>query len=105
MNSFSSSYLGIGMLVSTWLLRTPAQEIVLLGRTGTFTSEVPAELLTHSSAVTALRCDATAAEDVHSAFSTATVSVTGVFHAGGLLQDGILLSKQRTGFERCLFPS
>jgi acyl transferase domain-containing protein/acyl carrier protein len=96
---------GIGVLVSTWLLSTPAQEIVLLGRTGIFTSpSVPARLLTHNSTVTALRCDASAAEDVRSVFSAINAPLSGVFHAGGLLQDGILMKQTATGVRAVLAP-
>ena len=97
---------GIGVLVAVWLTNSnPAQEIVLLGRSGTFTATPPVELLMHKSAVTALCCDATAAEDVHAAFTHASSStISGVFHAGGLLQDGILMKQTASGVRRVLGP-
>jgi len=54
--------------------------------------------------VTALRCDASAKEDVHSVFSGTNAFITGVFHAGGLLQDAILMKQTATGVRAVLAP-
>lgn len=100
---FSSIYIGIGVLLAIWLTHSGADEVVLLGRTGTFSATPASQLLNHHAPITAVRCNATLAEDVYAAFH-GTSPVNALFHAGGMLQDGIFMRQTASGLRSVMAP-
>lgn len=72
----------------------------MLGRSGTFSTTIP-ELLDKEAAVTTQRCDISRVEDVDGA---ASPPISQLFHAGGLLQDGILMKQTAAGIRAVLAP-
>lgn len=66
---------------------------VLLGRLGYFGGALPA-VLTADAPITALRCDASVAEEATAAVAaTGSSQLSAIMHAGGVLQDGLLLQQ------------
>jgi NAD(P)-dependent dehydrogenase (short-subunit alcohol dehydrogenase family) len=92
-------------LVSSWLtehqLPNPAG-IVLLGRSGRMADPV-FELLLSDTPVTLQRCDVTETEDIAAVLAAGSRShLAAVLHAGGLLQDAVVL-KQSSSSLRAVF--
>jgi 3-oxoacyl-(acyl-carrier-protein) synthase/acyl carrier protein len=77
--------------------------VVLLGRSGHFSSTLP-ELLHSETLITATSCNVAASEDVAAALGAGAAGgpLAAVFHAGGVLQDGVLL-KQSASSVRAVF--
>lgn len=66
----------------------------------------PSQLLDGSSAVTAIRCDISRAEDIVNALSitTSAAPLGRAFHAGGLLKDGIMMKQTVESVRAVLAP-
>lgn len=94
---------GIGTLLGAWLIHQPGAQPVLLGRSGYFGATVP-ELLLSEEPLTATRCDAAVAEEVAAALGGAGGQLAAVMHAGGVLQDGILLKQSAASVRAVLAP-
>lgn len=74
-------------------MQQPGLHPVLLGRLG-YSGSTMSALLTADTPVTAIRCDASVAEEAAAALSAAGPSQLAVIlHAGGVLQDGVLLQQ------------
>ena len=93
---------GIGTLLGAWLIQQPGAQPVLLGRSGYFGATVP-ELLLSEEPLTATRCDAAVAEEVAAALGGGG-QLAAVMHAGGVLQDGILLKQSAASVRAVLAP-
>ena len=91
------------MLLAVWLTHSGAEEVVLLSRTGILADTPAAQLLNHSAPISAIRCNATVAEDVYAAFRGAA-PVTTLFHAGGMLHDGIFMRQTASGVRSVMAP-
>ena len=77
---------------------------MLLGRSGCFSATVP-ELLLSEEPLTATRCDAAVAEEAAAALSGGGGGqLAAVMHAGGVLQDGILLKQSAASVRAVLAP-
>ena len=92
---------GIGTLLGAWLTQQAGAQPVLLGRSGYFSSTVP-ELLLSEEPLTATRCDAAVAEEAASALGGGQLAA--IMHAGGVLQDGILLKQSAASVRAVLAP-
>lgn len=84
---------GLGLLLATWLGEYEStSELLLLGRSGIFADGVQT-LRDCPAAVTAMRSDVGAAADVDDALradSSQLMPLSAVFHAGGVLRDGVI---------------
>jgi acyl transferase domain-containing protein/thioesterase domain-containing protein len=98
---------GLGLLTGKWLATNGAPAIVLASRTGSiFPREATAHKLT-SSLVLLARCDAPDVLDCRRLFHEVMSSFpccNGVWHAAGVLSDGLLRSQNAITFKRVYAP-
>ncbi|HEX5883032.1 MAG TPA: SDR family NAD(P)-dependent oxidoreductase, partial [Pyrinomonadaceae bacterium] len=100
---------GLGLCVSKWLVDHGARHIVLMSRSGASeTTETVVESLRSAGAeVTILKTDVSVAEELAAALDAIEqmdAPLTGVIHAAGVLDDGLLLTLDWDRFERVTRP-
>ncbi len=100
---------GLGLLLARWLVDRGAREISLVGRSAPSAGAVAAirELEARSARVRTLRADVGRREEVARALAEAgegLPSLAGVFHAAGVLDDGVLLEQSWDRFPKVLAP-
>ncbi|MDT0381516.1 SDR family NAD(P)-dependent oxidoreductase [Streptomyces sp. DSM 42041] len=95
---------GLGTHVARWLARSGAEHLLLVGRRGPDTpgaDRLRAELVGLGATVTIAACDISDREALHNLIRTvpADTPLTGVVHAAGILDDGLIpsLSPERLG--------
>lgn len=100
---------GLGLLVAEWLVDQGARTLALMGRNepGEHAKAAIARLEERGARVLLLRRDVTVKDDVAQSLSeiAATgVSLKGVFHCAGVLDDGVLVSQNWNRFAHVLGP-
>ena len=100
---------GLGLCVSKWLVDQGARHLVLMSRTGASdTTNTAVESLRNAGAeVTILKTNISVAEELAAALHAIDqmdAPLTGVIHAAGVLDDGLLLSLDWDRFERVTRP-
>ncbi|HEX5873641.1 MAG TPA: type I polyketide synthase, partial [Pyrinomonadaceae bacterium] len=100
---------GLGLCVSKWLVDHGARHLVLMSRSGASeTTETAVESLRNAGAeVIILKTDVSVAEELAAALDAIEqmdAPLTGVIHAAGVLDDGLLLSLDWDRFERVTRP-
>ncbi|WBB80649.1 type I polyketide synthase [Micromonospora sp. WMMD882] len=100
---------GLGRHVARWLVERGARTLVLVGRSaGSDDSRADVAALRAAGArVEVVRADITRADEVSRLVGEVTASLPplrGVFHAAGVLDDGILLQQEWSRFARVLGP-
>ncbi|MFC3744410.1 type I polyketide synthase, partial [Paractinoplanes deccanensis] len=94
----------LGAAVARWVARGGADHVVLLSRRGPDApgaADLVRELREHGPQVTVLACDVADREQVAGALQ-AVGAVTAVFHAAGVLDDGVIESLSPARFETVL---
>jgi NAD(P)-dependent dehydrogenase (short-subunit alcohol dehydrogenase family)/SAM-dependent methyltransferase/acyl carrier protein len=100
---------GLGLLLADWLIAQGARHIVLAGRSGP-TPEANAKLSAMADAgarVTVMRADVSVYEDVARALSEIDRNLPplrGIFHAAGVLDDGMLMQQDWARFSYVMEP-
>lgn len=105
----TGGYGGIGLEVARWLVKGGARQLVLLGRSGpNADGERAIQALRDAGAAVAVhRCDVADAvrmRDVLADIRKTMPVVRGVFHAAGLLDDGMVLRLGRERFASTMAP-
>ncbi|HSK63243.1 MAG TPA: type I polyketide synthase, partial [Pyrinomonadaceae bacterium] len=100
---------GLGLCVSNWLVQQGARHLVLMSRGGASeTTETAVESLrTAGAEITILNTDVSDAEELAAgldAIEQLDARLTGVIHAAGVLDDGLLLTLDWDRFERVTRP-
>ncbi|HEU4765856.1 MAG TPA: type I polyketide synthase [Pyrinomonadaceae bacterium] len=100
---------GLGLSVANWLIQQGARHLVLMSRSGPSETTAGAiELLRNAGAdVTILKTDVSDTEELAAAFDTIEgmrTPLTGVIHAAGVLDDGLLLTLDWDRFESVTKP-
>lgn len=94
---------GIGALLGAWLQQT-GNSVVLLGRSGLFSSDHP-EVLMSDSPVSMVRCDITSREEAAGFLGPCgNHPLAGIMHAGGVLVDSILLKQTAASLRQVFAP-
>ncbi|MEV0734353.1 SDR family NAD(P)-dependent oxidoreductase, partial [Polymorphospora sp. NPDC050346] len=94
----------LGAAVARWVAQSGADHVVLLSRRGPDApgaADLVRELREHGPQVTVLACDVADREQVADALRTVG-AVTAVFHAAGVLDDGVIESLSPSRFETVL---
>ncbi|SCL23245.1 Acyl transferase domain-containing protein [Micromonospora pallida] len=99
----------LGLLVARWLVERGARHVVLVGRRGPSEAaeETLASLTGQGAHVRVLRGDVGRADDVRAVLAeieTSMPPLRSVFHAAGVLDDGVLHQQSWDRFERVLAP-
>jgi myxalamid-type polyketide synthase MxaB len=98
---------GLGLKVANWLIDQGAQHLVLTGRQGA-TSPVAQtavqEMKQRGAEVLVVKADVSKREDVARLLEKCPNSLRGIFHAAGILDDGILEQQSFAKFERVMAP-
>lgn len=82
----------------------PGVQPVLLGRSGCFSSTLP-DILLADAPVTALCCDAAVAAEGAAALAACSAGqLSAILHAGGVLQDGVLLQQTAASLRAVCSP-
>jgi acyl transferase domain-containing protein/NADPH:quinone reductase-like Zn-dependent oxidoreductase/SAM-dependent methyltransferase/aryl carrier-like protein len=100
---------GLGLAVARWLVAGGARHLVLTGRKPPGAEAVPIleALREEGATVRVVTADVARWEDMESCFATLDAEgppLAGVFHAAGVLADGVLLHQDWSRFERVLAP-
>jgi myxalamid-type polyketide synthase MxaB len=100
---------GLGLEIARWLVEKGARHLVLLSRSGAFSSgkEVAAELAAKGATITTIQADVSNESDLARALSeirTTMPPLRGVIHAAGVLDDHLLLNLDAESFRRVLAP-
>lgn len=100
---------GLGLCVANWLVQQGARHLVLLSRSGASeTTETAIESLRNAGAeVTILKADVSVAAELAAALDVIEqldAPLTGVIHAAGVLDDGLLLTLDWDRFARVTKP-
>jgi len=100
---------GLGLSVAKWLVDQGARHLVLMSRTGASeTTKNAVESLRNAGAeITIFKTDVSVAEELAAALNTIEqmdAPLTGVIHAAGVLDDGLLLTLDWERFERVTKP-
>lgn len=100
---------GLGLAVAQWLVDQGARHLVLLSRTGASeaTKTAVESLRSTGAEITICKTDVSIAEELAAALNTIEqmdAPITGVIHAAGLLDDGLLLRLDWERFERVTKP-
>ena len=96
---------GLGLLTAQWLCQGGSTHVVLLGRAGRLPTEsnIPGSEL--GPALSMVRCDVAVAEEAGALRrERGTAPFDGVLHAGGILQDGLLVNQTSAKFRAVLAP-
>lgn len=100
---------GLGLCVANWLVQHGARHLALMSRSGASeTTETAVESLRNAGAeVTILKTDVSIAEELAAALNIIEqmdAPLTGVIHAAGVLDDGLLLTLDWDRFARVTRP-
>jgi acyl transferase domain-containing protein/acyl carrier protein len=100
---------GLGLTVAKWIVDQGARHLVLMSRTGASeTTKNAVELLRNAGAeITIFKTDVSVAEELAAALNTIEqmdAPLTGVIHAAGVLDDGLMLRLDWERFERVTKP-
>lgn len=97
---------GLGLLTAQWLCQGGSTHVVLLGRSGrlpTVSNDIPGSEL--GPAVSMVRCDVAVAEEAGALRpGRDSAPFDGVLHAGGILQDGLLVNQTSAKFRAVHAP-
>ena len=98
---------GLGLLIARWLVNRGAKHLVLTGRRlpSDDAAALIAEMEADGARVTPMQADIASAADVESVFTQLDAGfppLAGVFHAAGVLDDGIIVQQSRERFARVM---
>lgn len=99
----------LGLLLSRWLVRQGARHIVLMGRSDAGADAIAFidALREKGASVTIAKGDVAHEEDLKRVVSdirNAGLPLRGIFHAAGVLQDGVLMQQKWDAFKKALAP-
>lgn len=100
---------GVGLLTAQWMIAHGARHLILLGRSapGTGASHAIDALRKHGAQVTVLQADVSRSADLERAFDIVdrqSMPLLGIFHAAGVINDGVLDQQDRERFTAVLRP-
>ncbi len=98
---------GVGLTVAEWLAESGAAQVIVMGRRSADdeATKVFSRMREAGAIVSVCRGDVTKKADVQAALAHAeNISLRGVFHCAGVLDDGALLHQDWNRFERVLSP-
>jgi 8-amino-7-oxononanoate synthase len=103
----------LGLQMARWLVEQGAKHLILVGRSNPSNTakDAIAQLETTGAKVTVVQADVSNLEDVkriispsHTPHTPHTLSIRGIIHAAGILDDGVLLKQTWEQFDRVMAP-
>ncbi len=98
---------GLGLKVANWLIDQGAQHLILTGRQGTNSTQAQTavqEMRQRGANVLVVKADVSKLDDVTHLLEKCPNSLRGIFHAAGVLDDGILEQQSLARFEQVMAP-
>ena len=100
---------GLGLLIAEWMLTQGARNIVLVARSqpGSTVQQQIKELEDTGAQIKVIQADVSVFNQVKDVFTEVTrtmPAIRGVFHAAGVLDDGVLLQQNWSRFEKVMSP-
>ncbi len=94
---------GLGQVVTAWNVRNGTPHATLVGRSGRATS-VGQTCITSQANIIMVRGDISSRDEASASVSTSIVHVSQIFHAGGILKDGMLTNQTARSASMVMAP-